>query len=171
MQYVFLAVVLAGFAIGLGQIWFRRRGESPLRHEIRSQNVTFRTGLTEVKVKEGHGWPEWLPLRSSMALYVRGDSFDISSTTLPIRVVMGMEYYFKARETSIETSREPSRNSKMNWIVVTGSRRGQEIKLAITNGNENRLHDAWNSLVSVGAIPVGLPPGAAFRAGINVEPF
>ncbi|HWM98427.1 MAG TPA: hypothetical protein VNO54_15390, partial [Streptosporangiaceae bacterium] len=73
MQYVFLAVVLAGFAIGLGQVWLKRRREAPLRREIRSQNVTFRTNLTEVKVKEGHGWPEWLALRSSMALYVRGD--------------------------------------------------------------------------------------------------
>ena len=159
MQYVFLAVVLAGFAIGLGQVWLKRRREAPLRREIRSQNVTFRTNLTEVKVKEGHGWPEWLALRSSMALYVRGDSIDISSTILPIRVVMGTEYYFKASETSIETSRDPSRSSALNWIVVTGSQRGKEIKLAITNRNEGRLHDAWNALTAAGAIPIGPPPG------------
>jgi len=75
-------------------------------------------------VREGSGWPEWLALNSSMALYVRGDSFDISSTNLAIRVVMGTEYYFKANEASIETSHAPSRNSPLNWIVVTGSRRG-----------------------------------------------
>lgn len=159
MQYVFLAVVLAGFVIGLGQIWFRRRGEAPLRREIRSQDITFWTRLTEVKVREGYGRPEWLPLRSSMALYVRGDSFDISSTIMPVRVVMGIEYHFKASGTSIETSRNPSRGSALNWIIVTGTQRGEEIKLAITNGDESRLYDAWNSLVAIGVIPIGLPPG------------
>ena len=94
MQYVFLAVVLAGFVIGLGQVWLKRRREAPLRREIRSQSVTFSTRLSQVKVKEGYGWPRWLSLNSSMALCVRGDSLDISSTNLPIRVVMGMEYYF-----------------------------------------------------------------------------
>jgi hypothetical protein len=159
MQYVFLAFVLAGFAVGLGQVWLNRRREAPLRREIRSQNVTFWIRLPQVKAKEGYGWPRWLSLNSSMALYVRGDSFAISSMILPIRVVMGMEYYFKASETSIETSRDPSRNSALNWIVVTGSQRSEEIKLAITNGNEALLHDAWNALVAAGAIPVGPPPG------------
>lgn len=159
MQYAFLAVVLTGFAIGLGQIWFRRRREAPLRREIRSQNITFWTRLTEVKVREGYGLPEWLPLRSSMALYVRSDSLDISSTIMPVRVVMGMEYYFKASEISIETSRDPARGSALNWIIVTGIRHGEEIKLAITNGDESRLYDAWNALVAIGAMPIGLPPG------------
>ena len=105
MQYVLLAVVLAGVAIGLGQVWLKRRREATLRRAIRSQNVTFCTRLPQVKVKEGYGWPIWLSLNSSMALYVRGDSFDISSTNLLIRAVMGMEYHFKASETSIEASR------------------------------------------------------------------
>jgi hypothetical protein len=159
MQYVFLAVVLAGFVVGLGQVWIRRRREAPLRRQIRSQNVTFWTSLAEVKVKDGYGWPEWLPLKSSMAIYVRGDSFDISSSILPIRVVMGMEYYFKASGTSIETSRTPSKSSGLNWIVVTGSQRGEEIKLAITKRNERQLHDAWTALVAAGALPIGPPPG------------
>ena len=50
MQYVFLAVVLAGFVAGLGQVWLRRRREAPLRRKIRSQNVTFWTRLPQVKV-------------------------------------------------------------------------------------------------------------------------
>ena len=147
VQYAFLGVVLAGFVIGLGEVWFRRRREAPLRREVRSQPVRFWTALAEVKLNEGSGWPEWLPLRSSMALYVRYDSFDISSTILPFRVIMGMEYYFKSSETSIETSRALSRSSRLKWIVVTGRQRGQEIKLAITNPNEGQLHDAWNALV------------------------
>ncbi len=158
MQYVFLAVVLASVAVGLGQVWLQRRREAPLRREIRSQDVTFWIRLPQVKVNEGYGWPRWLSLDSSMALYVRRDSFDISSVTPPIRVVMGEEYYFKASETSIETSRDPSRNAALIWIVVTGSQRGQEIKIAITHGNVGQLHDAWNALVAAGAIPVGPPP-------------
>jgi hypothetical protein len=67
----------------------------------------------------------------------------VSDENLPedgeLRIIMGMEYYFKASETSIETSRDPSRNSALNWIVVTDSQRGAEIKLAITNRNEGQL--------------------------------
>jgi|ERR1700722_792970 hypothetical protein len=158
MQYAFLGVVLAGFVIGLGQVWLRRRREAPLRREVRSQPVRFWTALAEVELNEGFGWPEWLPLRSSMALYVRYDSFDISSMFLPFRVVMGMEYYFKSSETSIKTSRDPSRSSKMKWIVVTGRQRGQEIKLAITNQNVDQLNNAWNALVAAGATAIGPPP-------------
>ena len=69
-----------------------------------------------------------------------------------------MEYYFRASETSIETSRDLSRNSALNWIIVTASQRGEEIKLAITNGNEGLLQDAWNALVVAGAIPIGPGP-------------
>jgi hypothetical protein len=134
MQYVFLAVVLTGMAVRLGQIWFRRRREAPLRREIRSQEVAFWVSLPQVKVNEGYGWPRWLSLNTSM---------------------VGMEYYFKACETSIGTSREPSRNSAMNWIVVTGRQRSQEIKLAITHGDEGLLHDAWNARVAAGAVSVG----------------
>ena len=68
MQYVLLVVVLAGVAIGLGQVWLKRRREASLRRAIRSQNVTFCTRLPQVKVKEGYGWPTWLSLNSSMAL-------------------------------------------------------------------------------------------------------
>lgn len=99
-----------------------------------------------------------------MALHVRYDSFDISSTFLPFRVVMGMEYYFKSSETSIETSRAPSRSSRLKWIVVTGRQRGYEIKLAITNPNEGQLHDAWNALVAAGATPIGPPPRDPYLA-------
>ena len=159
MQYAFLGVVLAGLVIGLGQVWFRRRCEAPLRREVRSQPVRFWTALAEVMLNEGSGWPKWLPLRASMALYVRADSFDISSTFLPFRVVVGEEYYFKSSETSIETSREPSRSARMEWIVVTGRRRGQEIKLAITHQNVVQLNSAWNALVAAGATVIGSPPG------------
>jgi hypothetical protein len=105
MEYVMLAVVVAGFAVTYGGVWLRRRRQAPLRREVRSQNVTFWISLDEVKEREYGGLIKWVPLNSVMALHVRGDSFEISSMILPFRVVMGMEYYFKASETFIESSK------------------------------------------------------------------
>jgi hypothetical protein len=102
MEYVLLAVVVVGFAVSFGAVWLKRRRQAPLRREIRSKNITFRTGLTEVKERQSGALFKWLTLNSVMALYVRGDSIEISSRILPFRVVMGTENYFKARETFIE---------------------------------------------------------------------
>ena len=134
MQYVMLAAVVAGFSVVLGGVWLRRRREAPLRREIRAQDVTFRTGVA-VRLKESHGWGGWLDLKSVMALVVRSDAIEISSMAWPIRVVMGEEYYFRARETTIQVRREPSRPFELKWIVVTGRKDGKDVKLAISTGN------------------------------------
>ena len=148
MQYVLLAAVATSFAVGCGVVWLRRRREAPLRLQIRSQEVTFRMTLSEVKVEQPGVWPRWLALNSFMALFVRGDGIEISSTIPPVRVVAGMEYYFKANETFIGVSQAPSMVSKKNWIIVTGRHDGKEIKLAITNGIEGQLYDTWNALAA-----------------------
>ncbi len=88
-----------------------------------------------------------------LGLYVRGDAIEISSLLTPIRVLAGMEFYFRAPETSIEVSRDPA---VQNWIVLTGSRDGREVKLALAPGKW--LHEAWDALVSAGAEPVGPAP-------------
>jgi hypothetical protein len=98
MEYILLAIVAAGFLIVYGRIWLGRRRKAPLRREVRAQNVTFRTSLNQVKMQETDG--RWLALNSVMGLFVRDDAFDISSLVPLFRIVMGMEYYFKARETS-----------------------------------------------------------------------
>lgn len=166
MEYALPAIVAAVFTIGLGQVWLRRRREAPLRWAIRSQKVTFWISLNQVK-EESPGWPRWLALNSMMALYVRGDSVEISSMVPPIRVLMGMEYYFKARETFVEISKEPSMFSALNWIVITGSRRGREIKVAIMKRNEIQFFDAWNALVVAGAVPIGPPRGVRILRRIS----
>lgn len=159
MEYILLAVVVVGFAVGFGAAWLKRRWQAPLRCEIRSKNITFRTNLTEVKERQSGALFKWLALNSVMALYVRGDSIEISSRILLFRVIMGTEYYFKARETFIEVSKEPGRfYGGVNWIIVTGTDGGKEIKLAITNGDENKFRDAWNALVAAGSVAVGPPP-------------
>jgi hypothetical protein len=156
MEFVLLAVVVGGFTAIYGRIWLRRRREAPLRREIRARDVSFWTSLDFVKISDSDGWPRWLGLNAPMALFVRGDAFEVSSTFAPIRIAMGFEYYFKANETSVEVSRAPSRISKRVSIVVTGRQLDKEIQLAIAS--KYKLHLAWNALVSAGATPTGLPP-------------
>ena len=109
MQYVLVTVVVAGLSPIYGWIWLRRRRETPLRREIRARDVTFRVTLGRVGVRE----PGWLqpdsdfdvPVSSPVELIARGDAFEISSARSLGRAVMGLEYFFRARETSVELNR------------------------------------------------------------------
>ena len=56
MQYVLVAVVVAGFSLIYGRVWLRRRRGTPLRREIRARDITFRSRLDHVTVIE----PGWL---------------------------------------------------------------------------------------------------------------
>ena len=158
MGYLMRAALALGVLIGCGQVVvLRRRREAPLRREIRAQDVTFRTGVP-VLLGQPYGWPRWLQLNSVMALIVRRDAIEISSQVWPIRVVLGMEYYFRARETTIQVRREPSRPFELKWIVVTGRQGGNEVKLAISKERADQLCQVWSALVGAGAVPVGPPP-------------
>ena len=159
MEYVIPAAVVVSACVGAGLVWLRRRREAPLRRVIRAQNVTFRTGDLDVRLKQPSGWLDWLPLNSFMALFVRGDGIEISSLVWPFRVVMGMEYYFRARETTIQVRRAPSRPFEPKWMVVTGRQLGKEVMLAISANSAYQLCQAWNAMVDAGAVPVGPPPG------------
>lgn len=157
MQVVLAVVVAVGLAVGFGQIWLRRRKEAPLRREVRAQGVTFRTELEYVKTITRHGG--WTRPYGLMELVVRADAFEVSCPLRPVGVVLGLEYYFRAHETTIQVSRVPSAVYKRDWIVVTGRRFGQEIQLAIAQRNyRDCLPDAWNALVRAGSVAVGPPP-------------
>lgn len=154
MQYALLACVVVGLTIVYGRIVLRRRRETPLRHEIRAQGITFRTGLDHIRTVTSRGWrtgPYGL-----IELIVRADGFEISSAIPPVRVALGLEYYFRARDTTIEVSRLPSGIYKSDWIVITDQRLDKVTKLAITQ--KNNLYETWNALVRVGAVPLGPPP-------------
>ena len=83
MQYVLVAVVIAGFSFIYGRIWLTCRRETPLRREVEAQGITFRAPLGRVTVME----PGWLspggdfeiPVSSPVELIVRGDAFEVSS--------------------------------------------------------------------------------------------
>jgi len=158
MQYVMVAVVAAGFSLIYGRIWLRRHRETLLRREIRARDITFRTGLDHVTVIE----PGWLqpgsdfevPISSPIDLIVRGDAFEVSSARSFGRVVMGLEYFFRAPETSVELNRlipriygkdEPPR------IILRGWRAGQKIQLTITQKDDPLA--IWNALIEAGAVP------------------
>lgn len=158
MQYILVTVVAAGFCFIYGRIWLRRRRETPLRREIRARDLTFRVILDRVSVRE----PGWLqpdsdfdvPISSPVELIVRGDAFEISSARSLGRVVMGLEYFFRARETSVELNRPVPRI--YGWdtpprIVVRGWQAGKKVQLTIRQDNDPL--EIWNALTGAGAVP------------------
>ncbi len=158
MQYVMVAVVVAGFSFIYGRIWLRRHRETPLRREMRAREITFRACLDRVTVIE----PGWLqpgsdfevPIRSPVALIVRGDAVEVSSALWFGRVVLGLEYYFRACETSVELNRAISRIYGLDTpprIIVRGWRVGRQIQLTITQKNDHL--QIWNALAGAGAVP------------------
>jgi hypothetical protein len=158
MQYILLAIVVAGLSFIYGRIWLNRHREAPLRREIRARDITFRAILDHVGVIEPGSWPSASDFESSIhspvELIIRGDAFEISSTRSLGRVVTGLEYYFRARDTTVELHRDIPRI--YGWdtqarIVVRGWHAGKKIQLTITQKNDP--YEIWNALTEVGAVP------------------
>jgi hypothetical protein len=160
MQYVLVAAVVAGCSVLFGRIWLRRRRETPLRREIRAREVTFRSYLDRVGVIE----PGWLepepgsdagtPISRPVELVVRGDAFEVSSTVALGRAVLGLEYFFRACETSVELNRVVPRIYGMDTpprIIVRGWQAGKKIQLTI--GQKDDSLEIWNALTAAGAVP------------------
>jgi hypothetical protein len=72
--------VAAGFVVIYGRIWLRRHREAPLRREIRTRDVTFRTVLDRVKASDLSGRTKWVEVSAPMGLLVRGDAIEVSSS-------------------------------------------------------------------------------------------
>ncbi len=155
MQYALLVCGVVGLTIIYGRIVLRRRREAPLRREIRAQSITFRTELGHVKTMTSRGW--WTGPYGLIELIVRTDGFEVSSAIPPVRVALGLEYYFRACDTTIEVSQLPSGVYKRDWIVIKGQQLDKEVQLAIAQ--KSSLHEAWNALARAGAVPIGPPPG------------
>ena len=67
---------------------------------------------------------------------------------------MGLEYFFMARETSVELNRPIPRiygTDTPAWIIVRGWQGGKKIQLTIRQKND--LLDIWNVLTAAGAVP------------------
>jgi hypothetical protein len=93
-----------------------------------------------------------------MALIVRTDTFEVTATTQLFQIIFGMEYYFRARDTTIEVGELPSFSfvGKKNWIIVRSQQGDRRTELAIAS--KNYLYDAWVALNRAGAVPLGPPP-------------
>jgi hypothetical protein len=157
MQCVLVTVVVAGLLLICGRIWLRLRRKAPLRRAIRARDITFRAVLDHVAVTE----PGWLqpgsdfavPISNPVELIVRGDAFEVSSGRALGRV-MGLEYFFRACETSVELNRLIPRiygTDTPPRIVVRGWQGGKKIQLTITQ--ENDPLEIWNALTGAGAVP------------------
>jgi len=156
MQYVFLALVLTVLTISVVRMQLGRRDSVPLRREAEGQEITFRLRLDNVRVFEKSGAAD---ARGGMALIVRTDTFEVTATTQLFRSIFGMEYYFRARDTTIEMGELPPLSlfgGKKAWILVRGQRGSRTTGLAIAS--KNYMYDAWVALVGAGAVPIGPPP-------------
>ena len=154
MLYVAIAVFAVVAVIYLVPEVRLFRRNAPMRREMKAQPVTFRTELRWVKIPARPWWMYGAEdgIRN-MELIVRGDMFQVGNTLSA--AVMGVAYYFRAWETTIEVSRDPlgiyGIDGKREWIVVTGTQDGRACRLEMTK--KYFLDDVWNALVRAGAAP------------------
>jgi hypothetical protein len=159
MQYVLAAAVVAGFAFIISRTWFTRHREAGLRREIRAKSITFRTSVDYIKVMGPgpleQGREEIVPgFTNQLQLIARGDAFEISSAIPLVRAVLGVEYYFRAHETTVELYRVVPRiygSDSPARIVVRGWQAGKQIQVVIVKKHD--LQAAWDALVSAGVAP------------------
>jgi hypothetical protein len=159
MQYVLAMVVVAGLSLVYGRIWLERRRDAPLRREIRARDITFRVALEHVTViRPGllqPGGDFGVAIQGPVDLVIRGDAFEISSAVPLCRVVMGLEYYFRASETSVELNWPIPRIYGIDTkprLVMRGRHEGKKIQLRIEQKN---LQEIWNAVMAAGAVPGG----------------
>ena len=159
MQDVLAVAVVAGLMFIFGQVWFKRYRETGLRREIRAQSITFKTRVDYIKVMGAgpleQGREEIVPgFTNQLQLVVRGDAIEISSAIALVRAILGLEYYFRAHETSVELYRILPRiygRDSPARIVVRGWQGDKQIQVVIVKKHD--LQVTWNALVSAGAVP------------------
>lgn len=157
MLYIAIAVMVVVAAGYLAPAVRMHRRNAVLRREMKAQPVTFQTELRWVKIPVRPWWMYGAEdgIRN-VQLIVRGDMFQVGSI---FSAVMGVEYYFRAWETTVDVSRDPlgiygiaaDKHGKREWIVVTGTQDGRDFRLAMTK--KYFLDDVWNALVRAGAVP------------------
>ena len=158
---VVAAMVVVVVAVGPNvREWGRAE---PLRREMRTQPIAFRTELSRVRFPDAPWWRADGELRRTVELIIRGDLVRVGA---PFGLVMFPQCYFRAPERTIELSRNPLRiygiDSRDEWIVVRGRQDGR-VQLAMTR--KYFLDDVWNALIAAGAVPASGGPSA--RTGRN----
>jgi hypothetical protein len=166
MIYAALAAVAAVAVAALGlhlRGWHRN---APLRREMRTYPIAFRTELGVVRFPNSAGWGggDEVVGRGLLELIIRGNLVRVG---LAFGLVIGPQFYFRAPETTIELSRNPLRiygiSSRREWIIVTGRQDGRDFQLAMTK--RYFLDDVWTALAAAGAVPTS--DGPSPRTGRN----
>jgi hypothetical protein len=153
MQWVVTAVFVIVAVVFLAPAVRMHHRSAPLRREAKAQAVTFRTELRWVKIPVRPWWMYGAEdgMRN-IELIVWGDMYQVGNI---FSAIMGVEYCFRAGETTIEVSRDPLNiygiEGKQEWIVVTGTQDGRDFRLEMTKSYF--LDDVWNALVRAGAVP------------------
>jgi hypothetical protein len=166
MFYVAFAVVAAVVVVAAGPN-VREWGRAvPLRREMRTQPIAFRTELSLVRFPDAPWWRADGEMRRTVELIIRGDLVRVGA---PFGLVVFPQCYFRAPETTIELSRNPLRiygiDSRDAWLVVRGRQDGR-VRLAMTR--KYCLDDVWNALVAAGAVPTSSGPVApSGRSGLG----
>ena len=162
MPYVVFAAVAAVAVVAAAgpnvREWHRN---APLRREMRTQPIAFRTEVHRVRFPGAPWWRADGELSRRVDLIIRGDLVRVGA---PFGLVVFPQCYFKAPDTTIELSRNPLRiygvDSRDEWIVVRGRRDGR-VQLAMTR--KYFLDEVWNALAAAGAVPTSDGPSAAAR--------
>ena len=108
MIYAALAAVAAVAVAALGlhlRGWHRN---APLRREMRTYPIAFRTELRVVRFPNSAGWGggDEVVGRGLLELIIRGNLVRVG---VAFGLVIGPQFYFRAPETTIELSRNPLR--------------------------------------------------------------
>lgn len=144
-------IPLAGMFGALATLaWVRRRREEALRRTIQAQPLTFRS---PVKVN-AEIFGMMAAMNGRTYLNVHGNAFEIAGTVPLSRLVFGMDYCYRAQDTSIQVIA----SGPVECIEITGHPAGSAVRTRIRHRSMNR--QCWDALVAIGAHPVGQPPGA-----------
>jgi hypothetical protein len=154
MFYVAFAVVAAVVVVVAVGPNVREWGRAaPLRREMRTQPIAFRTELSRVRFPDAPWWRADGEMQRMVELIIRGDLVRVGA---PFGLVVFPQCYFRAPDTTIELSRNRLRiygiDSRDAWLVVRGRQDGR-VRLAMTR--KYFLDDVWNALVAAGAVPTG----------------
>jgi len=149
---IFVIVVFSAVIIRVQRNRIRTRA---LRHVIEGEKVTFRARVG-VKVKLPMG--DWsLKTLGGMELVVREDAFQVTLVHPKVGSFLGSEWYFRAADTTIETTRWRILGIlPMDWIIIRNVAAEADADLAISS--RHQLGAIWRALIDAGAQSLSLPP-------------
>ena len=149
-----VAIVISGLAFA--KIQRKQKGLRPLKAFAQGQEVLYRLPVA-VKYKLGSGWS--IKTLAGMEVVIRSGVIGVSMTAASLGETLGSDWMFRAPETTIEVSGEPSHGIRIRqWIVLTGTEQDKSASLAISS--TDRLGDIWRALVDAGARATSGPPSA-----------